>query len=128
MTVARVNNSARKISAAWRIVLTLFARHSNIIVCDPQEVTHQQLSKLRTGRFRVELNSKNRSTDVLNTHYQAAIGPCGLSQAFREIIGYDRRERFGRNPHGSSCAVMAKRSVCYFPNKRNTLTDSETTR
>src|SRR5258707_8658989 len=111
MTVARVNNSARKISAAWRIVLTLFARHSNIIVCDPQEVTHQQLSKLRTGRFRVELNSKNRSTDVLNTHYQAAIGPCGLSQAFREIIGYDRRETTVGKPHKVLVGGMRKNNV-----------------
>src|SRR5260221_14321786 len=123
MTVARVNNSARKISAAWRIVLTLFARHSNIIVCDPQEVTHQQLSKLRTGRFRVELNSKNRSTDVLNTHYQAAIGPCGLSQAFREIIGYDRRGRFGRKTHRTTLGVIGKKNVSHFPHKPNNINE-----
>src|SRR5260221_11518440 len=121
MTVARVNNSARKISAAWRIVLTLFARHSNIIVCDPQEVTHQQLSKLRTGRFRVELNSKNRSTDVLNTHYQAAIGPCGLSQAFREIIGYDRRGRIRRNRHRASSSGLGKRRRSYLSDKLDTI-------
>src|SRR5260221_12003176 len=125
MTVARVNNSARKISAAWRIVLTLFARHSNIIVCDPQEVTHQQLSKLRTGRFRVELNSKNRSTDVLNTHYQAAIGPCGLSQAFREIIGYDRRGEFCRKPPRYTCGGVGKKTQCNFPAKQKQHTHSE---